>query len=47
MFERIQESNQFNERDKDVASTIADIWMARQGFDAMMFNEPTPIGIYL
>jgi hypothetical protein len=28
-----------DKRDKDVASTIADIWMARQGYDAMMFNE--------
>ena len=32
---------QFNkhERDKEVAQAIADIWMARQGYDAMMFNE--------
>jgi Mg-chelatase subunit ChlD len=28
-----------NERDKEVTNTIADIWMARQGYDAMMFNE--------
>jgi len=26
-------------RDKEAAQTIADIWMARQGYDAMMFNE--------
>lgn len=26
-------------RDKDVARTIADIWMARHGYDAMMLNE--------
>jgi len=27
------------ERNKEVAQAIADIWMARQGYDAMMFNE--------
>ena len=28
-----------NDRNKEVAQAIADIWMARQGYDAMMFNE--------
>jgi hypothetical protein len=28
-----------DDRNKDVASTIADIWMARHGYDAMMLNE--------
>ncbi|MBE9549359.1 MAG: hypothetical protein IMF09_08155, partial [Proteobacteria bacterium] len=26
-------------RDKEVAQAIADLWMARQGYDAMMLNE--------
>lgn len=28
-----------NDRDKEVAEIIAEIWMARQGYEAMMFNE--------
>jgi len=28
-----------SDRNKTVAQAIADIWMARQGYDAMMFNE--------
>jgi hypothetical protein len=34
-------ASRFNKRkrDKDVAQAIAELWMARQGYDAMMLNE--------
>jgi hypothetical protein len=38
---RVVPAQDFNkqERNDDIARTIADIWMARHGYDAMMLNE--------